>query len=187
LNKVPDPAGQPLGAVDGEILGVVISDCEIRTGKSVWNNDLPGAVAAIDRHAGELPVVDLLGDCRLSLLSPDLDRLLELKDHWRAELKRAGVASGDRESLRRLLESSETLRPLGDVLGDSDSPPADRYELPDSEGRDLRTPLDDALGGAEDGEAGANAPFGADDSTTNGSSIAFPSTTRKTSPPRGCS
>ena len=32
LNAVPDPAGQPLGALQGEILGMLIADYEARTG-----------------------------------------------------------------------------------------------------------------------------------------------------------
>jgi len=133
---------------------------------------LPDGLAEIDRGSGRLPVVDdLPGDCRLTLLSPDHERLLELKDHWRDELTKAKVPSGDEDALRRILENTRNLRPLGDVLGEQDRSMEDRFEVPDPAGRDLPAGLDDLLGGGE-GEAGADAPFGGDRSVANGSSIA---------------
>src|SRR5690606_38045360 len=117
LDRVPDPAGRPLGAVQGEILGVLIADYDARTGCEAWNAGLPDGLAAIDRGQPGLPVAELPGGCRLTLLSPDFERLLALKDRWRAELAKAGVASGDADSLRLKLEAARNLRPLGDVLG----------------------------------------------------------------------
>jgi hypothetical protein len=172
LNQVPDLAGAPLGAVQGEILGLLIADYERRTGTEVWNRDLPGRLAAIDRKTGVLPRVESLAGCRVTLLSPDHERLLDLKDRWRAALRAARVTSGDEQRLRLLLESSRGLRPLGDVLGADDDAGEDRYELPDPLDRDLGEGLADALGG-EGGEPGAQAPFGSDGSAANGSSIAL--------------
>ncbi|MBN8441530.1 MAG: hypothetical protein J0M28_07490 [Thauera sp.] len=177
LNAVPDPAGEPLGALQGEFLGLLIADYEARVGKPVWNAGLPSALAAIDRKAGALPVVELGGNCRLTLLSPDHERLLELKDEWREALEEAGVKSGDEAALRSLLEAARNLRPLGDVLGEEEeelSAAAEdgRYEVPDPLGRDLAQDLDDTLG-RSDGEAGADAAFGGDKSPANGSSIAL--------------
>ena len=171
LDQIDDPAGAPLGAVQGEMLGMLIADYEAQADRQVWNLGLPERLAAIDRHEGTLPVVDLPGDCRLTLLSPDLDRLLELKTRWAAELKKAKVKSGDTAALRRLLESSTTLRPLGDVLGDAGPPLEDRYEVPDPDGLDLPKGEADTLGGG-DGEPGGDAKFGSDTSLANGSSIA---------------
>jgi len=171
LDKVPDPAGAPLGALQGEMLGMLIADYEDRTGQRVWNLDLPNGLAAIDRSAGSLPVVDLAEGCRLTLLSPDHERLLELKDRWRDELHKAGMVSGDESALRLALENARNLRPLGDVLGEEDEPAEDRFEMPDREGRDLASGLSDMLGRGG-GEASADAPFGGDDSTANGSSVA---------------
>ncbi len=172
LNQVPDPAGQPLGAVQGEMLGVLIADYEQATGTAAWNADLPGRLASIDRSAGTLPSARLPGDCRLTLLSPDHERLLDLKDHWAEELRKARVASGDVQALRRLLGESRSLRPLGDVLGVEDAVMDDRFELPDPEDRDVAAGLDDTLGGGG-GEPGDDAPFGGDTSKANGSSIAL--------------
>lgn len=172
LNKVFDPAGAPLGALQGEMLGMLIADYEQQTGKHVWNVGLPGALAAIDRSTKTLPVIDLAGDCRLTLLSPDHDRLLELKDRWREELRKAGIKSGDDAALRHALENARNLRPLGDVLGEEEETTEDRFELPDPHGRDLASGPEDTLGDDGEGEASAQAPFGGDTSRANGSSIA---------------
>lgn len=176
LNAVPDPAGHPLGALQGEILGMLIADYEARTGTRVWNLGFERALAAIDRTQTVLPTVDLPGDCRLTLLSPDHERLLTLKDRWKKELDRAHVQSGDVATLRRKLAASRSLRPLGDVLGSEDGDELveageRRYELPADDDSDLRAGLEDTLGRGS-GEAGADAPFGSDASAANGSSIA---------------
>ena len=175
-NAVPDPAGRPLGALQGEILGMLIADYEARTGTRVWNLGFEHALAAIDRGQSALPTVDLPGDCRLTLLSPDHACLLYLKDRWKKELDRAHVQSGDVAALRRKLAASRSLRPLGDVLGAEDDDALiaageRRYELPADDDSDLGTGLADTLGRGS-AEAGADAPFGSDASAANGSSIA---------------
>ncbi|MET0101609.1 MAG: hypothetical protein ABW078_07765 [Sedimenticola sp.] len=174
LNRVPDPAGQPLGATQGEMLGVLIADYESNAGKRVWNLDLPDQLAVIDRNADSLPAVDLpgaQGDCRLTLLSPDHERLLDLKDHWDDELRKARIESGDIATLRQKLENSRYLRPMGGVLGAEDDSMEGRYELPDPDFRDMAADPEDTLGGG--GEPGDQAPFGGDTSKANGSSIAM--------------
>ena len=177
LNAVPDPAGEPLGAVQGEILGVLIADYETRTGTRVWNLGFEHALAAIDRRQAALPVADLPGGCRLTLLSPDHERLLFLKDRWKKELDRARIASGDVAALRARLAASRSLRPLGDVLGAEDDQEeaeamADRHEFPEDDDSDLGAALEDTLGRGS-GEPGADAPHGGDTSAANGSSIAL--------------
>ena len=117
LDQVPDPAGEPLGAMQGEMLGMLIEAYEASHGTSVWNRDLPDKLACIDPAKEGLPIIDLPGDCRLTLLSPNQERLLELKDHWKDELDKAGMASGDLQALQAKLDTSGHLRPLGDVLG----------------------------------------------------------------------
>ena len=167
INAVPDPAGEPLGGVQGELLGMLIADYEQRTGTKVWNQGFAGSLAAIDRKNSALPVVDLPGDCRLTLLSPDFDRLLDLKDNWAKELKAARIGSGNIAQLRERLAKSRSLRPLGDVLGAEDD---FDFEQPANDEADIE--LDDTLGRGT-GEPGADAPFGGDTSRANGSSIAL--------------
>ena len=167
INAVPDPAGEPLGGVQGEILGMLIADYEQRTATKVWNLGFDQALAAIDRSKPALPVVELPGACRLTLLSPDQERLLDLKDNWARELKAARVPSGDVAKLRERLATSRRLRPLGDVLGSEDDLDSN---VSDSDEADAD--LADTLGGGS-GEPGADAPFGGDTSRANGSSIAL--------------
>jgi len=176
LDQVPDPAGAPLGAVQGEMLGMLIADYEASSGRQVWNLGLPNRLAAIDRSADGLPSVDLpgeQGECRLTLLSPDYDRLLDLKDGWADELRKARIPSGDMHRLRAKLEESRNLRPLGDVLGAEDEAAEGAYELPDENDADLLGDIDDVLGSGDGGEPGATAEFGSDTSKANGSSIAL--------------
>lgn len=172
LNAIPDPTGQPLGAVQGEYLSLLIRDYEARMGSRVWNAGLPRPYVGIDRAAAAPVTVDLPGDLRLTLLSPDLERLFELKIRWDEELRKAKVTSGDEDTLRRMLRESRQLKPLGDVLGEEDDAMQGRWELPDPAGRDLAGDLGDALGD-DAGEPGGDAEFGGDDSRTNGSSIAL--------------
>jgi len=172
LNQVPDPAGEPLGALQGEMLGMLISNYEERMGKKVLNTDLPAELAAINRHETELPQVTLNGDCRLTLLSPDYERLLDLKDNWEDELREAGVVSGDLVSLQYKLESARNLQPLGDVLGAEADENLEGFEMPAADDSDLWDGFGDALGGG-DGESESDAVFGSDTSKANGSSIAI--------------
>ncbi len=167
INAVPDPAGAALGGVQGELLGMLIADYEQRTATKVWNLGFDQALAAIDRSKPALPVVELPGACRLTLLSPDHERLLDLKDNWARELKAARVPSGDVAKLRERLAASRSLRPLGDVLGAEDDLDS---EASDSDEADAD--LAYTLGGGS-GEPGADAPFGSDTSRANGSSIAL--------------
>ena len=124
-----------------------------------------------------LPEVKLPGDCQLTLLSPDANRLLELKTAWDKVLRKAKWKSGDAATVMRALHASRTLKPLGDVLGDEggddDADLAGRFELPDPLGRDELAAPGDTLGGDEDAEPGGTADFGSDTSEANGSSIAL--------------
>lgn len=172
LNQVPDSAGEPLGPLQGEMLGMLIAEYEERVGKKVWNLELPEQLAAINRVNGELPKVTLDGECCLTLLSPDYERLLELKDNWGDELQKAHVASGDLDAIKQKLENARNLRPLGDVLGAEDEESIEGFELPAADDSDLLDDFGDVLG-VGGGEPGANAAFGGDTSTANGSSIAL--------------
>ena len=88
LNSVLDPAGEPLGAVQGEYLGMLISDYEKAAGKPVWNKEFRDGVVTVEPDSESLPVVALPGKCNVTVLSPTHDRLLELKSTWRRESKR---------------------------------------------------------------------------------------------------
>lgn len=172
LNEIPDPDSQDKGVLQGEILGVLIAGYEARTGKTVWNVDLPKRLATVDRLVGTLPRVTLPGDCLLTLLSPDHERLLELKGHWEDELHKAGLNSGDTQALLNKLAASRSLQPLGDVLGSEDEAMAGCYELPADHDQDLAGDFSDSYASG-DSEPDAGASPGSDNSLANGSSIAI--------------
>lgn len=165
LDKVPDRAGLDLGPEQGEYLSLLIDDYDQRTGDGAWNRDFPGEFIAVPQPDEDLPVIEALpGDLKLTLLSPTHKRLLELKDDWDTALREANIESGDERRLRRRLEESRTLRPMGDVLGDDDIEP-DLSEFPADDDSDASESLGDELGG--------DRSFGGDDSSANGSSIAL--------------
>lgn len=165
LDKVPDRAGLDLGPEQGEYLSLLIDDYDQRTGDGAWNRDFPGEFIAVPDTDEDLPVIEgLPGDLTLTLLSPTHKRLLELKDDWDTALRDANIESGDERRLRRRLEESRTLRPIGDILGDDDIEP-DPSEFPADDDSDASVSLGDELGG--------NSSFGSDGSSANGSSIAL--------------
>ena len=166
LDAVPDPAGPPLGPEQGEYLSRVIADYEAAAGHAVLNEGFPGEFVAIDPDATGLPVIDgLPGGLKLTVLSPTHERLLALKDDWDKALADAGIESGDERRLRRRLEDTRTLRPLGDVLGEDDEEDGEIPEMPADDDSDTDLALPDELGGDND--------FGGDSSSANGSSIAL--------------
>lgn len=77
-----------LGALDAERLSAVLDQHPDH-----WN-------AAFDGHAvvvpdeGPLPVVDLPGGLRLTLLAPDRDAMLDLVPEWEETCRKAGIAPG---------------------------------------------------------------------------------------------
>lgn len=170
LDQVPDAAGESLGALQGEMLGLLIADYEQRTGTTVWNVGWPDRLVAIDRGTGSvprsLPSVEFgPGSCRLTLLSPDHERLLDLKDHWVKVLQEARMEPGDSAALRLRLATSKHLRPLGDALGGQDDEGDEDIEDPSGDAPTNENEFDDVLGGG--------AAVGSDNSRANGSSIAL--------------
>ncbi len=170
LNQVPDPAGLGLGPEQGEYLSLLIDDYQQRRGETVWNVDFGGSFIAIAPDSDELPVIESLPDgLKLTVLSPTHERLLKLKDVWDEALTEEGLVSGDEWDLRRRLEESRSLRPLGDVLGDEagEALDEDAAEMPAADGSDLHEHR------SEVDELGGSGSFGSDSSAANGSSIAL--------------
>lgn len=178
LDALPDRVGDTLGAVSGEYVQLLLHDLEERAGR-VWNIEFADrdGIAYCDPSSGDFPHVTMPGGLTLTLVSPDLDRLHDLDEHWEEELAKERVPTGDRAALLERLEGDRRLRPLADELGggheladeiadDLDRFPFDPLEPVDG---DLDVPLADELGGG----AGDDLEFGADPSPANGSSIAL--------------
>lgn len=151
IETIPDaPVAPPdvLGAREGEFIGVLLEDRGLP-----WNaNQLFGGERIMIPEAGDLPVVELDGGLRLTVLSPTRKRLQDLVKTWRADARKAGFEPGDKAAIRAQLASGKYAHVTLDALGDTDVP---------------ARPLDpiDVLGETE-GAAGH------DDSKPNGSSIA---------------
>lgn len=168
LDLLPDRVDDDLGAVAGEYVQLLLDELEARVGQSIWNVGFPAGIICSDPDDGRLPTFDLPGGLTLTVLSPDLERLHDLDDHWSAELVRLDVETGPGDALRTRLDGDVRLRPLADELGGRTIEHAgdDRMrfeELPD----DRFVPLSDELGGS----SGGDMTFGSDPSKANGSSI----------------
>jgi hypothetical protein len=58
-----------------------------------WNAAFDGDAVCID-DAGPLPVRELDGDLKLTLLSPSREELRGLRPKWKEEVDKAGIAPG---------------------------------------------------------------------------------------------
>jgi hypothetical protein len=76
------------GPVQGERLGDAI-----RRRRLPWNASFDGRAVVVPED-GPLPVVDLPGDLRLTLLSPSPTQLAELQPVWEREVREAGLVPG---------------------------------------------------------------------------------------------
>ncbi len=137
LPRLDDPGAESLGALQAERLSERLSLLGLP-----WNQAFGGEAVVIPED-GPLPVHELTGGLRLTLLSPTHVALARLRPVWEREVREAGLVPGFG------LDFSVDAEPLSaepESLGTTD--------LPDI----------DAL---------AATPFDADDSAANGSSIAF--------------
>jgi beta-lactamase superfamily II metal-dependent hydrolase len=110
-----------LGARQGEMFSTAILDFELP-----WNEWRAGKTIVVD--GDELPIHDLPGGMRLTLLSPRPTQLQKLKPVWTRELKKNGLVPGERVDYRRFLKgtpsSSTDIDELADApfLGDKGAP-----------------------------------------------------------------
>jgi len=158
LDGLPDPAGlDVLGAEQGEFLGALIRQHETTSGRPVWNTSFDGKAVMVPQ-SGDLVSKDING-LKLTIVSPGIDQLFELKDEWDKVIEEAGFEPGDvEEALRRLSERSDLAPP--DVLGGAEEVEESEFDEASDE-----VDLADVLGESE-------AAFGSDSSPANGSSIA---------------
>lgn len=156
LDGLPDPAMDQLGAEQGEFLGALIRKYEESTGRGVWNSAFGGKAIMVPAD-GDLITKDIDG-LKLTIISPGLDQLFNLKDEWDKVLSDAGFEPGDiDEALRRLADRKELSAP--DELGGQDEQDESEFDLASD-----NIAFSDVLGESE-------AKFGSDSSPANGSSI----------------
>jgi beta-lactamase superfamily II metal-dependent hydrolase len=132
---LPEDAGL-LGAKQGESVSAYIQ----RAGYP-WNKAFGGDSVAVTDYDSKLPVHELAGGMRMTLISPILPRLARLRKTWEKEILETGLNPG---------EAGDQLEELG-------------VEEP---GEDIGI-----LGSGSDLEAMTCTPFAADNSAANGSSI----------------
>jgi beta-lactamase superfamily II metal-dependent hydrolase len=88
-----------LGARQGEMFSTAIQDLELR-----WNDWREGQAIVID--SDPLPVCQLPGGMKLTLLSPQPAELKKLAPVWTRELKRYGLEPGSRVDYSRFLRGT---------------------------------------------------------------------------------
>ena len=91
------------GAVQGEMLDALIPP-------ALWNVAFRGQAVAIP-DTGDLPVVELDGGARLTLLSPGREQLRRLRKAWTTELAKRELTPGDAEAALQLLDERTELLP----------------------------------------------------------------------------
>jgi hypothetical protein len=110
-----------LGPEQGEMLGALLD----RDLKKRWNKAFGGPEHAVMVPTdGAPPSQDLPGDAKVTVLSPFIQQLLELKDKWRSVLSAAGQKPGDSANALVALSKRRDLAGLcaGGMLGGSGIP-----------------------------------------------------------------
>ncbi|WP_129647516.1 ComEC/Rec2 family competence protein [Peristeroidobacter agariperforans] len=100
-----------LGAAQGEIFGALIERGGMR-----WNSSWGGRSVVIP-DAGELPSGMLPGGLKWTLLSPNWQKLADLRTFWRSKVAELGLEAGDAHAFLELFEERSDLQP-DDTLGD---------------------------------------------------------------------
>ena len=157
--QLDDSFQDKLGPKQGEYLGAVIRQYEELTGRDVWNTSFGGKAIMVP-DTGDLLTRNIDG-LKLTIVSPGLDQLFELKLEWDEVMKDAGFESGNMEDVLRRLHERKDLAPP-DVLGGEDEAEESEFDDASEAGE-----IGDMLGGGE-----SSKPFGSDKSPANGSSIA---------------
>lgn len=99
-----------LGALQGEFLSALLVD---RT-PHAWDPDAPPWVVL---SKGELPVIDLPGGMRLTLLSPSPSKLKAMAAEWKKAIAKEGFEPGDLEKAWEELASRKKFLPKKGLLG----------------------------------------------------------------------
>jgi beta-lactamase superfamily II metal-dependent hydrolase len=99
-----------LGPTQGEFLSALLAD----RAKRAWKPDAPAVVVTAD---GSLPVIELPGGMRLTVLSPTPDKLQAMAKEWKKSVREAGFKPGDLEAAWDLLAQRKRFLPKQGLLG----------------------------------------------------------------------
>ena len=113
FSHLPEPADEDesLGAEQGEALSRQILRLQMN-----WNVAFRGDAVVVPDE-GDLPVIELPGGMRLTLLSPSVEGLAELRPEWVKEVEKAGLVPGSGE-----LPDEEGVDDDEEVLGAEELP-----------------------------------------------------------------
>lgn len=107
---------QDLGVAQGEFLGALLQKKGL-----TWNAAFSGEAAVLTGVEDALPIHALPGGLELTLLSPSVDTLIELRSKWTKAIEAAGFRPGNREqALEQFAEKSWANLPRNLHLGDED-------------------------------------------------------------------
>jgi hypothetical protein len=119
-NGYPQLADE-LAAPHGEILGALIS--KRRLG---WNTAFDAHAAKASDDGQPLCSVELPGDLKITVLGPARSDLHELRDHWLAACREAGLAVGSEEEALQLLHAKRRLNPKSSYLSGAKTPDVEK-------------------------------------------------------------
>jgi hypothetical protein len=101
-----------LGAEQGEFLGALLQKLELP-----WNLKFNEGAVVLPPEPDALPTVDFPGGLQLTIVSPTVETLIELREKWSAAIEAAGFQPGNREeALQQFADKAWASLPLG--LGD---------------------------------------------------------------------
>lgn len=107
-----DPSPQLLGGNQGEFFSALLAR---RLGPDAWNGAFKGESVVVP-SAGSLPVVELRGGMKLTLLSPTPEKLEKMRDAWRKDLKTSGLKPGALEQAWKALAQQKKYLPADGLL-----------------------------------------------------------------------
>jgi beta-lactamase superfamily II metal-dependent hydrolase len=117
----PAQLAPELGREQGEMFAALIAARGIP-----WNRAFGGGAVRSD-HGDSLPVVELPGCLKLTVLGPDGPALVRLKDEWLTAVAEEGLAFDSAEAALEALEKKASLNPAETYLGGEGIP--DVYDL----------------------------------------------------------
>ena len=105
-----EPAHGLLGPLQGEFLSALLA---VRA-RDAWKAEGPPLVVPDD---GPLPVINLRGGMKLTLLSPSWPKLKAMADEWRKTIDKAGFKPGDLDAAWAILAGKKKFLPEEGLLG----------------------------------------------------------------------
>lgn len=106
-----------LGGRQGEFFSALLQH---RLPPGGWNGAFEGAGVVVS-ESGALPVVRVSGGMKLTLLSPTRPKLDKMREAWKNDLKKTGIAPGDVDAAWEELSTQKKYLPKEGLLSSSSS------------------------------------------------------------------